>query len=1070
VKSHFLLLLFLPAVLCGQYGTGTILGTVSDPTGAAVPGITVTAKNNATNETRTFTTDESGNFRFNALLSGTYTLTALGANFKTATVPDLVLRVNTEVRADIKMEIGVVNETVQVGAVAPQLQTDTAALGTVVDNRTMLELPLNSRNFFDLMALTPATVKVASGSSVMDQRSAEVGGILNTSTNAMLDGVDFSVVNVNNPAIALSLDAIEEFKVQMNFMDASYGHGAAGIDMVTRRGSNQFHGVAYDFVRNRAFQSGQFFRPPSGAPRFSYNQFGASAGGPIRKDRTFFFGNYEGRRRRTGSILQGLVPTVAMMNGDFSGTGKTIRDPLNNNQPFPGNVIPKNRIDTIPANLLSYFPTPNFIGQRAGVNYIVTPSDAERRDQFTARVDHKVSDKGSLFGRYSFADDMLLNAAYIKGKGLVRPDRTQVLSIGYTHLFSPTLISETRLGFTKAFLARQSDGDRFSTNYSAELGLKNLAPNPGDYTLPSINLNGYAPGTPTGTTGFVGYGLRIVQNNIYYRLGENVTKIRGRHTLKIGGDVSRLMVGYDQGSNQNGIFNFSGNFTGDSFGDYLLGIPQSATGGLGSIGNFGGVAKYSIGTQFQWYVQDDFKITDRLTLNLGLRHELFLQWRGRLAWLDLSTRRQLLTVSPDYYEIGVGLVKGTGKPLLPERPIETDPNNFAPRVGLAYRLSERTTVRSGFGVFYALDTGGASINALMSTVPYFVNANLVSSNTRPELFIGQLFPPPDQVAGTVSSNVDRKRRAGYIYAYNFNIQRQLRRGLLLELGYVGNTGQKQVGTVLLNQPELPANPLAPTPFAAREPYPFVIPGFSQTANYIWSNYNAGYVKLEQRAASGLSYTLSYTWSKFLTSAGASTAQDMRNRRAERGLSDTDVRHNFIASYVYELPIGHGKRWNIQNRFLDGLIGGWQVNGITTFRSGMPYTIVTSTDIANVGTGSQRANATGLPARKLDPRTNGLRGLDPAAYAVPAKGSFGNISRNTQPGFGINNWDFSAIKNFPIRWLGEASRLQVRAEWFNFFNHTQFLNPNAVADTPAVFGLVTGTLDPRILQVAAKLYW
>ncbi|MEX2260774.1 MAG: TonB-dependent receptor [Bryobacteraceae bacterium] len=1064
---RFLLAVTCAARLWAQYGTGTILGTITDPTGAVAPGVTVTSRNQATNEVRTFTSDATGNYQFNALLSGTYTITASAPSFKTASIPNVVLRVNTQVRGDIVMQLGVVADTVQVDATVPQLQTNTAALGTVIDNRTMLELPLNARNFFDLMALTPGTVKVRGGSSVMDERSAEIGGIRNTSTNAMLDGVDFSVMNINNPAIALSLDAIDEFKVQMNFMDASYGHGAAGIDMVTKRGTNAFHGTAYDFIRNRAFQSGQFFRPPGGAPRFSYNQFGASGGGAIRKDKTFYFGNYEGRRRRTGIILQGLVPTQQMQAGDFSSLGKVIRDPFADNQPFSGNVIPRSRFNSISAEMLQYFPQPNSSG-RPGINFIITPSDSERRDQFTGRIDHSLSARGTLFGRYTFADDALVNAAYLKGKGLVRPDRTQNISVGYTHLVSSNLISETRLGFTKAYLARTSDGDRFSTNFASELGLKNLAAGPGDYTLPSVNLTGYAPGFPTGTGGFVGYGLRIVQNNIYYRAAETITYIRNGHNMKIGGDIGRLMVGYDQGSNQNGILNFSGNFTGDAFGDYLLGNPQSATGGLGSIGDFGGVAKYSIGTQYQWFVQDDWKITDRLTLNLGVRWEFFQEWRGRLANFDLASGRQLIANSADYYVPNVGLVKGSGDPLLPERPIRPDRNNFAPRLGVAYRFGNKTTIRAGAGVFYALNTGGATLVAMTSTLPFFVNATLVSSNTRPDLNISDLFPPADRVPGAVNSNNDLNRRTGYIYQYNFNVQHQLKPGLLLELGYIGNTGHKQVGGILVNQPRLPTNPLQPESFAARSPYPQLNPGFSQTGNYQWSNYNASFLRFEQRVASGLSYTVAYTYSKLIDSGGA--GQNMYDRRPERGLADNDVRHNFIASYVYELPLGRGKRIDLRNPLLDGVFGGWQVNGITNFRSGQPITIGVAQDLANVGTGGQRADATGVKPARLDPRTSGLLGFDTAAYATPARGVFGNLSRNTQPGFGINNWDFSAIKNFPIGWLGESSRLQFRFEWFNFFNHTQFFNPGATVNVPATFGLVNGTFDPRILQIAGKIYW
>ena len=367
----------------------------------------------------------------------------------------------------------------------------------------------------------------------MDERSIEIGGVRNTSTGANLDGVDFSVLNQNNPAIALSLDALAEFKVIANFMDASYGHGAAGIDMVSKRGSNSFHGVAYDFLRNRALQAGQFFRPATGAPRFTYNQFGFNAGGRIRKDRTFFFGNYEGRRRRTGVILQGLVPTPQMLSGDFSQSGKTVRDPLNGNTPFPNNVIPKDRFDPITQKLLQYFPTANLAG-RPGVNFLVTPSDWERRDQFTGRIDHRLSMKGNLFGRYSYANDDLANTAYIKGLGLIRPDRTHHLSLGYTHVFGPTLISDTRLGYFQAYLARQSDGDRFSTNYAAQVGLKNLAAGPGRLYPPQYWPHRLCSGISDRNQRLRRIRLRIVQNNIYYRGGESVTWIRGAHTLKLG--------------------------------------------------------------------------------------------------------------------------------------------------------------------------------------------------------------------------------------------------------------------------------------------------------------------------------------------------------------------------------------------------------------------------------------------------------------------------------------------------------------------------------------------------------
>ena len=1052
-----------------QYGTGTILGTVTDPSGAVVAGAQVTAKNLETAESRQFISDETGNYQFNALPPGMYSVTVTAPAFKTGVVTKVVLRVNTQTRADFAMQIGATSDTVKVTASAPLLQTNTAALGTAIDNRTVLELPLNSRNFFDLVALTPGALKTAGSSSVMDQRSIEVGGIRNTSTNAMLDGVDFSIANINNPAIALSLDALEEFKVQVNFMDASYGHGAAGIDMVTKRGTNRFHGVAYDFVRNRALQAGQFFRPAAGAPRFTYNQFGFNLGGPIKKDRTFFFVNYEGRRRITGVILQGNVPTSEMLSGNFSGLStKQIKDPFNNNQPFPNNVIPPSRFDPISKQLLQYFPAPNFIGQRAGVNFLKTPSDTERRDQFTTRIDHSFTPTTNLFGRYSYANDDLGNAAYINGLGLIRPDRTHNGSLGVTHLVNSNLISETRIGFTKAFLARQGDGDLSSTNYAAQLGLKNLAPSPGDYTLPNINLTNYAPGFPTGTGGFVGYGSHIVQNNIYYRASQNVTWIRNRHSIKIGGDASRMMVGYDQGSNQNGIFNFSGNFTGDATSDFLLGLVQSANGGLGSLGNYGGVAKYSIGTQYQAYIQDDWKISDKLTLNLGVRYEVFQQWRGRLANFDLATGRQLLANRPEYFVPGTGLVQASGAPLLPERPIHGDFNNFAPRLGAAYRFGDKITLRTGAGIFYALNTGGSVLVPMTSTAPFFIQTALTSSNTTPELILSTLFPTADKVPSSVNANVDLNKRDGYIYQYNFNVQYAVRPSLLIEAGYIGNTGQKQIGTVFVNQPLLPANPLSPTPFAARDPYPKLNPGFTMVTNYQWSNYNAGYIKVEKRLSAGISFIASYTHSRFIDSGGA--GQNMYNRRPERGLADSDVPDNFIASYVWDLPFGRGRTMNIANPILNGLFGGWELSGISNFRTGMPLTISTTNDIANVGTGNQRANATSIAPSKLNPRTNGLLGFVREAYNTPAKGTFGNLSRNTQRGFGVNNWDLGVNKNFPIQLLGEVSRLQFRAEFFNVFNHTQFLGIGTTQNSPSTFGIVNSTYDPRILQVAAKLYF
>jgi hypothetical protein len=854
-------------------------------------------------------------------------------------------------------------------------------------------------------------------------------------------------------------------------MDASYGYGAAGIDMVTKRGSNAFHGVLYDYVRNRAFQAGQFFRPARGTPRFSYNQFGGGAGGKIRKDTTFFYGNYEGRRRRTGNILLGLVPTPAMKGGDFSAVPNkptvAVRDPNNNRTPFPGNMIPRTRFNRISNELLQFFPDPN-VPLSGNLNYITTPPDRERRDQFTARVDHRLSDRGHLFGRWSFADNGLVDASYRAGKGVIRPDRSQNAALGYTHTFGTNLISESRLGFTKAYLARVSDGERFGKNYAAELGLRNLAAIPGDYTEPSVNFPEWNPGAGRASSGFAGYGLRIVQNNIYYRAAETLTYIKGSHSMKIGGDWNRYMVGYDRGSNQNGIFNFqNGFYTDEAFADYLLGMPSSAVGGLGSIDpSFGGVAKYSIGTRYQLFFQDDWKISDKLTLNVGIRYEIFQNWRGRLANFDLGTNRQLLAGQSRYYEPGIGLVNANST-VLPKRPIATDKNNIMPRLGIAYRASSKTVIRAGGGVFSLLNTGGATLGSMTSTLPFFVQGTVVNLPNQTPRLLTELFPTAAELASSVSGNNDRMRRDGYMYSYNLNIQHQVRPSMLIEVGYMGNTGHKQVGAILVNQPRLPSNGANPEPFAVRQPFPRALPGFSQTANYQWSNYNAAFIRVEQRVWKGLSAVSAYTHGKVIDSGGA--GQNMYDRRPERGLADNDIRHNFIAGIVDELPVGKGRAIDLQNPVADFVLGGWQFNTIVNFRSGAPFSVTTTGDLARVGSGTQRPNATGVGAGKLDPRTNGLIGLDRGAYATPALGTFGNTARNTQPGFGVNQWDVSLSKNFPLQFISEVSKFQLRFEWFNFFNHTQFFNPVATQNV-ATFGRVTAAADPRIMQIAGRLQW
>ncbi len=770
MRLAFFMLLVLSAVgsAFAQYGDGVVLGTVTDPSGAVVPNVAVTLTSHQTGESRQLTTGTSGDFRFNSVPAGTYMVTAKAPSFSTTTVDPVTVTVDMETRTDIAMKVGSVTQTVNVTGAAPLLQTDTAAIGSAIEQRTMLELPLSGRDFFSLVALIPGATKVPGGSSVMDGLSVQIGGVRNTSTNTTFNGVDFTVQNVFNPAVGLSLDMLQEFHVEENFMDATYGHGASLLELVSKSGTNRIHGVVYDFDRNRVFDADHFFRSLK-EPRLSYNEFGVDFGGPIKKDKLFYFLNYQGRRDSTGDLLLGNVPTAAEWGGNFQGTSITVTDPANGNAPFPNDVIPSTRFDPVAKAMLAVpsasggsllFPTPNLTG-RPGANFIATPADVERRDQGTVRIDYNLSQNKLLFGALTMANDVLGNAGYIPDIGVNRPDSTQFFVLGFTWLESPTFISETRLGYTHSFLARAPQGDASSTNYAAAVGLANLVAYPGDYTYPSISLTGYPSESPS-TAGassaigseFGGSGTHIVQNNLYYRAGQTFTWTKGKHTMKFGGDWNRLMVGYDTAVDQNGIFSFGGTFTGNSVGDFLLGLPLGAAGGLGTYPGFPQVEKYSLGTQFNAYFQDDWKVTGRLTVNMGLRYEIFQQWRGRLGNFDLATGQQLIAGSPDYYTPSGGLVIGSGAALLPERPVKTDPYDFGPRLGLAYRLGNKTTIRAGAGIFYALASAGTFLGSLAFTPPFYITDSLTSSSTTPQLSLSHLFPSVTTATQAITENVD----------------------------------------------------------------------------------------------------------------------------------------------------------------------------------------------------------------------------------------------------------------------------------------------------------------------------
>lgn len=897
---------------------------------------------------------------------------------------------------------------------------------------------------------------------------------------------------------------------------AEFGRATAQINVLTKSGGNQFHGTAFEFLRNDKLDAKNYAfrsaRPPKDP--FKWNQYGGTFSGPViipklfnGKDKLFFMGNYEAFRQRRQTQALYSLPSAAMRTGNFSEITGGIYDPLTrtvaadgtvNSAPFPGGIIPANRIQGISNKLLEFYPTPNLVGNTPRVNNFQQAQGAPiNRDQFILRMDWNESSKSQWSGRYSWGDEVQSNQGLRLNGSAVLTNVEQYMGSN-TRTLTPNIVNETRFGYTRFYnsTARELANVRNVVDEIAIPGLKGGAPI--TYGIPSISLTNYS--------GFGDDSEGPYENkNRSFQFLNNTSWIRGKHIFRFGGEIRNDQFNQDGNQFARGSFGFEvnasrraptgANLGGDAFADFLLGEVRRAETAV-AIGS----ARFRA-TSFSFYVDDTWKLTNKLTLNLGLRYENTPPWEdqsGRLFTVYLPYMDSVAAVQ-DRSRYPIFLRQGNGSNpydgiairwpnidvaqdgRLGNRLVSRDNNDFAPRVGISWNPTSKWVVRTGFGMFYTQDTGNPRFDMARNTAGRFRSE---SDSTRPNVQWANGFASitgaTPNIANPYSFANLYERRTPYVMQYLFNVQREFNSNLVLEAGYLGSVSRKLESLRAVNE----AIPGTTGSVISRSPYPFF--GRIQLVdNGGRGNYNSLGVKLTKRYSAGLSALVSYTYAKSIDETSGIRVNDgdtlfPQNSyclRCERALSTFDTRHRFVTSVLYDLPVGRGKQLDISNKALDAVVGGWQIGGILTSSTGFPLTVVSGRDQSNTGAGFDRPITNAGVNPNLDNR-DPQRWFNPAAYTLQAFGTFGNTGRNTLISPSIFSLDFSALKNFKMPY-SDNHTLQFRFEAFNLPNHPNWGNPDTNAGqivrdasgnitNPGSFGVITGTrTNMRQLQFALK---
>ncbi len=1065
------LLVTLPfsAGLLAQVDTATLVGTVRDSSGAVIPNATVTVTAIDTNTKGSVKTDAEGNYVVTPLKVAKYAVAAEAAGFKTQTRESIILQVQDRIRIDFEMQVGAVSETINVSEAAPVVQTETSSLGEVIDSRQVTDLPLNGRDYTQLATLTSGVTDTSGGGN-----NGNVGGnfVANGTrgdlNNFLLDGIDNNSNDNGWVVLRTSVDAIQEFKVQTSTYSAEFGRsGGAVINATIRSGTNQLHGSAFEFLRNSALDARGFFEDPT-QPKaaFKQNQFGGTLGGPIKKDKTFFFGDYQGTRIRQGLTFISSVPLPAERGGDFSATGlNTIYDPAtfdpttNTRQRFPGNVIPPSRINPISQAFMNLYPDPNQPGKRRN-NYVISPVLKDRIDQLDTRIDRNVSAVDQIFGRFSLSQRPRVRPSPLPGlanggnssTGFTF-ENTRGLSLGNTHTFSPTVVNELRAGFNRVRIRRgiAVEGAKFPP---PELQVPGVPNNPATNGLPVFAPSGFRR---VGDPSFA--PTLIVSQD--FQLSDSLNIIRGKHSLKAGIQWRRSQFNLFQVANPRGRFAFSGRFTRDpstgdggiSLADLLLGLPDSSF--ISTLTDFGNRQHVYGG-----FIQDDFKATSSLTLNLGLRYDYFgptVESHDRQSSFDYSTG-QLIVANRN------GASRGL---------IDVDKTNFAPRLGFALSpfKDRKTSIRGAYGIFYSgqeIRTGDPL--QLAYNIPFFFEPSFISAGITPVLTVAGGFPPlnVNQARLPGVTSVDRRFHSPYYQHWNLSVQHAFPGSVLMELAYVGSKGTHLQVLTDRNQVRTPGP--GTRDIQSSRPYPqFSV--FTSIENHGNSNYHSLQLKASKRLTHGLAFLSAFTYSKAINDqpeicCASPWPQNTYDLKAERGISDFDQHFRWVTSFEYELPVGTGQPYLSGSRALDLIFGGWHVGGIISFGSGFPFSPTLSFDPSNTGSQglvrTDRVANGNLPPSKRTPDN----WFDLNAFPLPADGTFGNSGKNILDGPGARMADISVRKLFAIT---ERHQLEFRAEFFNGFNHPYFAQPdNFIDDGPGAAAVITDTAIPmRQIQFGLK---
>lgn len=1058
-----LTLCLVSAALVAQTTNGRIVGTVTDPTQAVVPGAKVAARQLETGAVRSTTTGAYGTYVVPNLPVGSYEVTVEVQGFKRYVLSPVVLEVDQAARVDVTLQPGQVSDSITVEGGAPLIETDQSSVGQVVDNDTISQLPLNGRNFIRLGSLIAGTNTGAPGADVVRGRQEGVALTANGQraeyNNYMLDGADNNETFFGVAVVVPSIDAIQEFKVQTSNYSAEFGRASgAVVNVGIKAGTNQLHGTAYEFLRNDAFDARSFFSV--GLTPLRQNQYGFSLGGPLVRNKVFLFGNYEGQRERRTGTSGYQVPTDAARRGDFTGLA-AIYDPLaldasGNRLPFAGNQIPSARIHPVSQKLAAMWPAINNPSD-PGRNYLINFNNPKDRDQAHVRGDYHLSPSDQVMARVSWTDrGDQSNSILYNGESLNHVHRGGVAS--WTHLFSPTVLNEARFSATLYRYEQLPDG--MGTDFASQLGLPNFADYKDMQRFPSISVRNQA--------GFGGSAsIPLIRREYHYQWIDQFTLIRGKHAVKLGLDIRRYGSNNYQPQTSAGSYTFNGSFTGrrgtvldTGLPDLLLGLPQSQSILIPKFFDSNRLRN----TRVNLYVQDDVNLTSRLTLNAGLRWERDGNWtekKNRWAYFDLDKGA---IVYPSQLEIPFKLPY-THR--FEDTTSMKQPTNhaFGPRLGLAWRPfgDNRTVVRSAYGIFWGQPVVVILLNAALTPPPFLLRETYTSGTTTPELRFGvfpgftpESFIPTNPTLYCVNPATYSN---GYVQQWNFGIQRELPAATAVSVSYVGNKGTHLERRYQGN----PALPPGPGSIAARRRYP-EFGGITYQDSNSFSSYHSLQVQSEKKLTKGLAFLAGYTWSKSIddTSSwmgvgpGDNLPQDPSRIFLEKGLSSFDLRQRFTLSFLYEVPLKTG------NRVLDLAVAGWQSSGIVTLQTGFPTTATVGGDIPNAGTGVTRPNLNGKA--NLDPSRRTIEGwFDTSVFTSPAAYTFGTAGRNIIDGPGARGFDFSLMKLFRVT---EGHHLQFRGEFFNFFNHPVFALPNTTFGN-VNFGKIRGGGGGREIQFGLK---